>query len=355
MDCLLQSTIRYHRKEAPAEGAVRLFAASPQAQVTCTPFGLIRTIPLTPQLGIFEASICDPGGGLTVRTAVDRLSFVLCVALPDDRRQPTERKPFEMKLEDARKSIACRSGEMGLFAPAARPILRFPANQSFRFFNLLVDASFLIPLLQEQADLLPEPLLWAMADPSSAPYFDKAPLAPPQEAILRRMLECPYGGNLRRLFLESKSLELLIVGLDRLLGIGIAGTAIPPLRRGDRDSLQAARAIIEREYQNPPCLTELARRVGLNTTKLKIGFRGLFGRSVFEHVRNLRLDYARSLLAQGDLDVTRTCYEVGYSSLSHFSKAFRQAFGASGNSAAAKETSRTASSRHRPSLSWVPW
>jgi AraC-like DNA-binding protein len=86
---------------------------------------------------------------------------------------------------------------------------------------------------------------------------------------------------------------------------------------------------VEQEYQNPPHLTELARRVGLNTTKLKMGFRGLFGRSVFEHVRNLRLEYARSLLAQGDLDVTRTCYEVGYNSLSHFSKAFRQAFGAS--------------------------
>lgn len=149
------------------------------------------------------------------------------------------------------------------------------------------------------------------------------------EVILKQMCECAYRGSLKRLYLESKSLELLVLGLKQMYGTVEQGAGSLKLRREEKEHLLEARAIVEQQYQEPPGLTELSRRVGLNTTKLKRGFRELYGASVFEYVRYMRLSQGRALLDQGEMDVTRICYTVGYRSLSHFSKAFKETFGIS--------------------------
>jgi AraC-like DNA-binding protein len=74
--------------------------------------------------------------------------------------------------------------------------------------------------------------------------------------------------------------------------------------------------------ENPPSLPELARTAGLNETKLKRGFRQLYGTSVFGYLRNQRLDKACMLLASGEMNVTEVPYAVGFSSPSHFTRMF---------------------------------
>ena len=48
-----------------------------------------------------------------------------------------------------------------------------------------------------------------------------------------------------------------------------------------------------------PTLDELALAVGLNEKRLNAGFRALFGATVFEVLRNERLDHARIAIAEG--------------------------------------------------------
>jgi AraC-like DNA-binding protein len=43
-----------------------------------------------------------------------------------------------------------------------------------------------------------------------------------------------------------------------------------------------------------------------------------------QKLRELRIDHAAKLLEAGDYNVTETALEVGYNSLSHFSKAFQE-------------------------------
>ncbi|SDE65325.1 helix-turn-helix domain-containing protein [Rhodospira trueperi] len=54
----------------------------------------------------------------------------------------------------------------------------------------------------------------------------------------------------------------------------------------------------------------------------------LIGTSVHAHLRAVRLAAAMAMLGSGR-SMTETAYAVGYSSLSHFSKAFRDHAGAS--------------------------
>jgi AraC-like DNA-binding protein len=61
----------------------------------------------------------------------------------------------------------------------------------------------------------------------------------------------------------------------------------------------------------PLSLPELAGYAGINETKLKRGFRKVYGTSVFGYLRNQRLDKARILLETGDMNVSEVAYSVG--------------------------------------------
>ncbi len=82
------------------------------------------------------------------------------------------------------------------------------------------------------------------------------------------------------------------------------------------------------KFQNPPRLLDLAKAVGVSHPKLNSCFREAYGATIFEYLREVRLSRARSILEEGRMNVTEAAFEVGYSSLSHFAKAFREHFGA---------------------------
>ncbi|NJK75120.1 MAG: helix-turn-helix transcriptional regulator [Microcoleus sp. SU_5_6] len=79
--------------------------------------------------------------------------------------------------------------------------------------------------------------------------------------------------------------------------------------------------------ESPPSLLELAKKAGINDYKLKIGFREVFGTTVFGYLRNQRMEQARQLLLEQQMNVSEVAQTVGYASLSQFSTAFKHYFG----------------------------
>ena len=75
-------------------------------------------------------------------------------------------------------------------------------------------------------------------------------------------------------------------------------------------------------------MPELARLAGTNASTLSLGFRQLFGTSVFAYVRQQRLELAYRMLASGNISVADAAHACGYTD-SHFSKVFRQRYGVS--------------------------
>ena len=74
-------------------------------------------------------------------------------------------------------------------------------------------------------------------------------------------------------------------------------------------------------------MAEVARSVGMCRTKLYDYFRMVYGITPFDYLRNKRLETAVTLLNEGKVNVTQASYAVGYASLSHFSKTFKEHFG----------------------------
>ncbi|MGD9505382.1 MAG: helix-turn-helix transcriptional regulator [Syntrophobacteraceae bacterium] len=144
---------------------------------------------------------------------------------------------------------------------------------------------------------------------------------PSMNRIIEGMQSAPHRDRNSGLFLAAKALELLALscsyeGASRDLKI------VPR----DRAAIQKAMAILEGSMEAPPSLGELAQNVGMSASKFKTLFPKVCGLPPYEHLRKIRMERAMELLAGGEMNVTETAMEVGYSSISHFAKVFRKAF-----------------------------
>lgn len=144
--------------------------------------------------------------------------------------------------------------------------------------------------------------------------------------IVHEIIHSSYEGAMKRLHLESKIMEMVLLVLDEGIGT-VDSSSGSRLKKQDRDRLYAARYIVEERLENPLSLKELAKATELNEFKLKTGFKELFGMTVFEYLRDLRLEKGLFLMQVDQLNVGEAAAAVGYSNPSNFSAAFFKKYG----------------------------
>lgn len=184
-------------------------------------------------------------------------------------------------------------------------------------------------MLDVDASRLPNSARWLADQHASEFRCDQLPLSPTMMAPLGDIFACDYRGAARRGYMRAKSLEILatlVHSLDRADGPHDDDPV--KLSTTDLARLAAARDIMHHDLENPISLAALARRVGLNRTKLATGFKSTFGNSVQAHWRDIRLIRARELLQSGNVSVTEAALSVGYADISAFTRAFTNKFGA---------------------------
>lgn len=148
------------------------------------------------------------------------------------------------------------------------------------------------------------------------------------EQVIRQIVHCKYGGDLQKLFLLSKSIELLVLSADacsREQGAFIKS-------KTDKEKIIAARDLINDRIQDPPNLSEVARQVGLNEYKLKRGFKETFHTTVFGYLAEQRLQLADQFLRDTEKTAAEISIELGYATPQHFNNAFKKKFGITPNS-----------------------
>ncbi len=148
----------------------------------------------------------------------------------------------------------------------------------------------------------------------------------PADQRLRRLaanLFAPgLNGPLRLLFMEGTVLQLLAAQLATQTRQSRAIT----LR--ERDAAMAARECLLADMRNPPGLGELAAKVGLSEKRLNACFRREFGGTVFEVLRNQRLEHA-CIALQAGAPLKQVAFRVGYNHVTNFISAFTARYGES--------------------------
>ncbi len=146
---------------------------------------------------------------------------------------------------------------------------------------------------------------------------------------LHQMLNCQLRGPIKKLYLESRALELVAYQLEQVMVSNPFATNKLSINPNERKRTDFARELLLDDLENPPGLEELARSVGMSHPKLNRCFRQVYGMTVFQYLRSERLSRAREMIEHQGLTVTETAFSVGYDSLSHFAKAYKKHFGIS--------------------------
>lgn len=138
-------------------------------------------------------------------------------------------------------------------------------------------------------------------------------------------LECAYEGELRRLYLTAKSIEIVCSVIQS--HAEAAAAEEPMLRRKDIDKVRGAKRIIEENLGEPLSVAELAAAVGMTIKKLQQGFQALFRGSVGQVYKQVRLARAMALVSGSDMSMIDIAIECGYECPGSFTRAFKLAFG----------------------------
>ena len=188
-------------------------------------------------------------------------------------------------------------------------------------------SNFVRNRLGEAVDRLPPALRDFARDGRTTFMFESLPVTSGMASAVADVLSTPFLGSLRRLFLESKAIEVVSGAFHALTQVEEPGHARLRLSQRDIERLHFVRSIIEREYANPPPIVDLARRAGLNQQKLKCGFKVLFGTTIFDCYQTKRLAMAADLLENHGASVTEAALAAGYEYPSNFAIAFKRRYG----------------------------
>ena len=179
-----------------------------------------------------------------------------------------------------------------------------------------------------QGDHLPKPLRELLERRAHQPIVAGTALSVQMAMAVRSLIENEFEHDLRRVHVEAKALELLVLSLSGLHDAE-ERTERGHLQMGERDiaRVEKVRAILDDQFLEPPSITRLAREVGVNEAKLMHLFKHHVGETIFNYTQRLKMEKAKHLLETSDISVTEIAFEVGYEYSSNFTTAFRRHFG----------------------------
>lgn len=142
--------------------------------------------------------------------------------------------------------------------------------------------------------------------------------------IVDEIINCQRQGIFKRMFLESKVIELLLLQLEQFSDDTSLYSSV---KKSDVDKIYAVREFILQNLDAACSLIDLAHKMGTNEFILKKGFKELFGTTVFGFWSDAKMEQAKLLLTEQDMTIGEVSHLVGYKNQRHFSAAFKRKFG----------------------------
>lgn len=208
------------------------------------------------------------------------------------------------------------------FHPSCSSIVEYSNNQPVCYFSFVIS----IDLFEHLFDMSIDAVKDQMYSRDALCYALFSPITADMKLALHQMMFCSFSGKTRGLFIEGKVMEL--VSYLRQATNDKSGVKLRiSLTAEDQKKMWQAKSILDESLESPPSILDLAKRIGVNEFKLKNGFRQVHGITPYRYLADQRLEKARHLLREKEMNVSEAAFAVGYSSLSHFAKIFRTKYG----------------------------
>jgi AraC-like DNA-binding protein len=145
--------------------------------------------------------------------------------------------------------------------------------------------------------------------------------------IIREILDSQRQGAFKKMFIEAKVIELLMLQLEQVSDHHC--DTFCSLKKADIEKMYQAKEIILNNLAIPCSLINIAQQVGTNEFTLKKGFKEIFGTTVFGFWNDVKMQEAKRLLLENSITVSEVSEQIGYKNPQHFSTAFKKYFGMS--------------------------
>ena len=156
-------------------------------------------------------------------------------------------------------------------------------------------------------------------------YYGEENISPSMAIVLNQMFHYNLNPSIKNLYYKGKGYELLSLFFNRSEDQNAEQC---PFLIDEENVLKIKKAkeIIIANMAEPPGLQELADEIGLNLKKLKMGFKQIYGDTVYGFLFDYKMEQARKLLDSGSYNVNEVGLKIGYSTGSHFIAAFKKKF-----------------------------
>ena len=204
-------------------------------------------------------------------------------------------------------------------------LTKYKSNDTIFLIILSKDFySHLIHQTMETQKEFPDPIF----NNSTGNLFETdLPINPMIGGIINEIKNCNRKGVFKRIFIENKVQELLLLQLE--LYLNCRSQKVQGLNVDDISKLHEAKFILDANFTETPNITDLSRTVLLSEAKLRSGFKTYFGTTIKHYEIGLKMKYALELLQSNKYNITEVAYLSGYNGLVQFSMAFKKIYGCS--------------------------
>lgn len=156
-------------------------------------------------------------------------------------------------------------------------------------------------------------------------YYSESDITPSMAIVLSQLFHYNLNPSIKNLYYKGKGYELLSLYFNKTEDPGAEQC---PFLIDEENvmKIRKAKDLVIANMAEPPGLQELADQVGLNIKKLKMGFKQIYGDTVYGFLFDYKMEMARKLLDSGSYNVNEVGLKIGYSTGSHFIAAFKKKY-----------------------------
>ncbi len=221
------------------------------------------------------------------------------------------------------EKVTIEAGRVSIFCSSKQDLtITLPTSQCTELFILCIADFFLKRYLsgqkEEPIDYLYQIILQKKV---TLQLVDNKPIDAISLYLVKKILTVERSVTMKSLRAEE------LVNAFMVHRFGLLDIVPEEISEEDQRVAQRARALLLKDFVNPPTIETMAHRCATNSSTLKRVFKKVFHITIHRYVQKLRLEEANLLLNEHELSIGEVAKQVGYRHQGYFSKLFFETYG----------------------------
>ncbi|WP_053957355.1 AraC family transcriptional regulator [Inediibacterium massiliense] len=158
-------------------------------------------------------------------------------------------------------------------------------------------------------------------------YVSKNPISPELNFVFQQIRDCQAVGASQHIYLESKVLEVLSLVTHDLHQSMKKTRLSVKLDKKDKRLLNKVITFMKKDLSEYPSIKKLSSIANMSETRFQMAFKQVYGTTVYQYLKEMRMNHALLLLQNSDDSVQMIAQKVGYTNAGHFAGIFKETYG----------------------------